>query len=124
MEFRYNEEQFDPPAPVLDIDIANPVTAVLSTAKCQLDTGASITVIPKEIICILRLAHVDFTFVKDYYGNVSLLPTYIVNISLANRSFIVEVITTEMNVGCLGRDILNEWKVILDAREGVFSLEE
>lgn len=106
MEYGY-DSGFYPPAPVLNVDISDPLQRRKEQGiKCQLDTGADISILHNSIISSLELPLIDVTSVEDYQGNITEeQEVYLAKIFFCNREFEVEIIGTPEGEGLIGRDI-------------------
>jgi hypothetical protein len=60
--------QFDPPAPVLSIDISSPVRPSPVTLPALLDSGSDITVIPRPVAKNLNLGPAYVGYALDIGG--------------------------------------------------------
>lgn len=124
MEYKYAPD-FYPPAPVLDVEVTDPLqTKKNQRIKCQLDTGADITVIPNKTISSLRIPLIKVIPVEDYQGKTEDKEVYLARIFFCNREFIVKIVATPEDTGLIGRDILNQWIILLDGQEERFSLTQ
>lgn len=105
-----------PLAPEVYANLVSPVTgAASSRVRCIIDTGASMTCIPLNVIKelgpgldyrALRVASVA----GDSRGVV-----YIVHLQLARCNFgDLEVLSVDLPFGLIGRDILNRYRLLLD----------
>ena len=99
----------------------DPVTDPRSTTKlddqpAQIDTAADRTVIPGELVARLGLVPADELLVAGFGGQVFLVATYFVELSLRGRpARLIEVLAHEGEPYILlGRDILNHHRLLLD----------
>jgi len=117
----YNENDFNPPAPVLDILLASPnpflpknITQIKRMAL--LDTGADLTAIPEEVVRQLGLKKIDDIMVLDYKGNFFRTAIFVVRFIIEKLIDLnIRVITSDLDYVHLGRDILNQWELYLSA---------
>ncbi|MBM3708920.1 MAG: hypothetical protein FJW61_00660 [Actinobacteria bacterium] len=124
----YNEFDFNPPAPVLDILLESPdpfLPKNIITIKrmALLDTGADLTAIPEEVVGQLGLKKIDDIIVSDYKGN--FFRTAVFAVHLIIKELIdsnIRVITSTLDYVHLGRDILNQWKLYLDASNKIIRI--
>ena len=88
-------------------------------ANAIVDTGAVMTCIPESEIKKLginRSGAYRIRLVRDANGNIQERKTYFINISIANYEYKgIEVISISKKYALIGRDILNQHKVVLDA---------
>ena len=120
------DHAFNPPAPVADVTIANPVAR---TKRCMLrgkmDTGADITVIPDKLVLPLGISPKSRVWTRGYDGTFTRRPVYYVRLSL--EGFIiasVRCIATNRSDVLLGRNVLNRFLIILDGKNLKFELTD
>jgi len=117
----YNETDFNPPAPVLDIFLTSPdpflpnnITPIKRIAL--LDTGADLTAVPEEIAKQLGLRKIDDIMVLDYKGKFFRTAVYVVRFIIEKLiDSNIRVITSDLDYIHLGRDIINQWELCLSA---------
>ncbi|MEX2705234.1 MAG: aspartyl protease family protein [Candidatus Freyarchaeota archaeon] len=113
----------EPPIPKIELTIANPGTK--ESVKCvgPLDTGADFTVLPRKLVSDLGLKPAREIEVIDIYGRMSYEWTYYVNIYFNTFSFeFVEVLAIPQDEVIIGRDILNNVKLILNGKKLRFEI--
>jgi hypothetical protein len=113
MDYSYDDST-SPPAPVVDVRMANPQGDKTVRLSCILATATSQTKIPKRFIKRLGVKEE-----KDYVEIQGKTRGYPVKISLGpNCQFpaVVGLTETTTEYGYLGRDILNKVVLILDGR--------
>ena len=77
------DRAFDPPAPVADVTIANPVTPnKRSRVRGKMDTGADITVIPERLIVSLGISPKGRVWTRGYDGTPAQRAVYYVRLTL------------------------------------------
>ena len=117
------DEQFNPPAPALMVEIHGPLSKITIKLKGKIDTGADITVAPAKIVRDLNLLPVRIIKIRGYNGKMSLKPTYLVNIFIKEFKFeLAEVITARRENILIGRDILNQLTVKLNGKQLDFEI--
>lgn len=111
----YNyDARFDPPAPVLPVQVSSPVSSPL-TLSAFVDSGSDATVVPSSIVQNLRLRRIRYTRVQGFGSEVERSPVFSLLISLeGHEPEIIEVIAWDEDYVLLGRDIINHWKALLD----------
>jgi hypothetical protein len=116
VRFLYTQ-QCDPPAPFVYVTLRDPQRArEIADIPAQVDSGADRTVIPAQILATLQLVVLDRITVAGFGGVVYQLDTYAVELEIRQlRALMVEVVAhpTEPFI-LLGRDVLNQFRVILD----------
>jgi predicted aspartyl protease len=121
----YDQQNFNPPAPVMEVSLSIPSThSVILKSLALLDSGADITVIPERIIQQLQLRYVDEITVSGYDG----IPkqTFIYSVKLTFNGlgdFIVRAIASSNDYILVGRDILNKWSLLLEGRKEIFKIK-
>jgi predicted aspartyl protease len=113
---------FMPPAPVTEIKIINPNNGNNITARMQIDTGADCSCLPSAILDKMGKGWITTNkTVRDFDGNKVECKAYNAIIEYFgasyNKRFYIRV---QGDVGILGRDIVNEYKIELDGKRGVW----
>ena len=102
--FRY-ETQVTPPAPFVKTQISNPLTGETFHLPGKLDTGAAMTVIPKDIVPTLLLEEMGDVLCQGYDGVETLRPLYYVALEVTGYHIpMVEVTASPRQDALLGRD--------------------
>jgi predicted aspartyl protease len=113
----YDSVEFEPAAPVADVEVSNPVTYAAERGKAKIDSGADISVVPDAWAAKLHLLPAGLIEVASFDGRIIDLPTYYVNISTNGFRFeLVKVLSSQRTNALLGRDILNGLKITLDGK--------
>ena len=101
---------YEPPAPVVQILLSNPVDPSQQTQIWGLvDTGADITVVPETLVSHLQLIRQGDIQVGGFDGVYRLHPVFLVDIQIGQIRFdLVEVIAAATNELILGRNVLNQ----------------
>lgn len=102
------------PAPVKLIRFTNPIiTTHFVDLEALVDSGSTVTMIPKDIAQDLALQEIDRRLVRDYEGVSRLSPVYVVEVSCDTFTQRVEAVETK-GIPIIGRDVMNGLEVILD----------
>ena len=121
--YKYNSS-FDPPAPVLPIQLSPPLTSAYASAIALIDTGADMTVIPRSLTKKLSLQRVDIAYTQGVWGNVTESPVFSALLKCETGEVkIIRVISWDENYAILGRDLLNQWKLNLDGPKMFFDID-
>ena len=105
-----------PPAPHIDLQISVPhQSETLKNMRAKLDSGASLTVIPQNLVRQWNLIkHMDVR-VRAYDGTLGMRPAYYVDIRIGTRWFLdVRVIASKRRNILLGRNVLNQLSITHD----------
>ncbi len=114
---RYNyNTQFDPPAPLVLVTLRNPRTGqFVADQPAQLDHAADFSVLPDAVIEQLQLNPHGELEAMGLGRRVSVVTTYLVDIELHEfRHRSVKVNSSDEPFVLIGRDILNQHRVVLD----------
>lgn len=114
MSYQYDNEHYNPPAPVLPITVRAPGDSVKQiTTDALVDTGADVTCLPTAIISALGGECASTYHVFGINGvSIGLADSYFLELETAGRRNLVEVI----GVGdepILGRNLINEFTLQL-----------
>jgi predicted aspartyl protease len=124
--YHYDQTNFDPPAPVLEISLSKPIVTIhnqIVRLPALIDSGADITVIPQWIPKQLQLKYVDEILVTGYDGIIKATFVYSVKIIFDDLgNFITKTIASDSNYALIGRDILNKWTVLLKGKNKTFEI--
>ncbi len=122
--FHYDTNNFNPPAPVLEVSLSSPISQEgIIKILALLDSGADITVIPQNIAQQLHLKYVDEISATGYNGITRKVFVYSAKIIFDNfGDFIIRVITSNSEHALVGRDILNRLSVFLKGRSKIFEI--
>ncbi len=113
----YDTQFFNPPAPLAKVVIRNPETgAELSDIPMLLDTGADVTLLPREVV---ELLGVTITTEKQYElvgfdGNSSSANVVNVTLVFQGKLFRGQFLLIDQAWGILGRNILNSLPIFFD----------
>lgn len=107
------------PAPVIDLKASLPGRPSLTAeSRAIIDTGASITCVPKSIIAALGKGRGSVAKPMKVRGALGTRnrEVYVLDLELGNCYFPqVRVVVLDMEYALIGRDILNDYKITLDA---------
>jgi predicted aspartyl protease len=110
------DSTFKPPAPVAEVVVSHPVTHITSDLLLgKLDTGADMTILPKSVIEVLGLESRSSIMARGFDGRVSRMSVYYVR--LVVETYVldgVRCIASERTNVLLGRNVLNQFFLILD----------
>jgi predicted aspartyl protease len=116
IRYTYNQ-QLSPPAPFVHVTIRPPERGfAVSDLPALLDTAADITVIPTRVAEQLHLVPLDETPIGGFDGRVSWVSTFLVQLELRQSTprVIRGVASRDEPYVLLGRDVLNDHRVVLD----------
>jgi hypothetical protein len=108
-----------PPAPYLDVGIG-PYHPDATTVpwKAKLDSGASLTIIPADLVRILALEPVGLVYVRGYDTQLTARFAYRANLVIGSRRFEALRVTTAPRKNILlGRDVMNQLLITLDGHQ-------
>jgi hypothetical protein len=113
----YESNSFRPPAPVALVSVRSPKTgAVLPNIAMLLDSGADVSLLPREPIAeLIRDADPSMQFeLESFDGTRS--KSSVVNLELVflGKSFRGQFLLIDGNYGIIGRNILNNVSLVLD----------
>jgi hypothetical protein len=123
IELNYNSQIFDPPAPVVSVELrspASPTNPAPVRLVALIDSGAFMSLIPWTLIGELHLQQVDYVMVGDYNAvkeeDLKTLPVYWVHLTIPPLKPIMARVAPkkpESHV-TIGRDVINDWLLTLD----------
>lgn len=115
LTFPYNQDEY-PPAPYIEVVISPSwKTDVRILRKAKIDSGASLTVIPDNLVSRWNLQTRRKIRVRGYDGYASERYTYFADISVGSRRFETVEVTCSRRINILlGRDVLNQLRVMHD----------
>ncbi len=93
--------------------------------KAKIDSGASLTVIPDNLVSQWNLQIRRKIRVRGYDGYASERYTYFVDILIGSRRFETTEVTSSRRVNILlGRDVLNKLRIIHDGPRQVVEIHD
>lgn len=113
---KYDAENFDPPAPVAYVTLRNPATgASLSDVPMLIDTGADVTMLPREYVERLGIeAKKNAYEVQGFDGEPKLVNVVQLEMIFLERKFTGQFLLIDQPIGILGRNILNSLSILFD----------
>jgi hypothetical protein len=122
--FRY-DTQVMPPAPFVETQVINPLTEETLQLPGKLDTGAAMTVIPRDIVPTLHLEQMGDVLCQGYDGVETPRPLYYVALEVTGYHIpMVEVTVSPRRDVLLGRDVLNHFILTLNGKDLTFELQD
>jgi hypothetical protein len=121
----FYDHNHQPPAPVLDVTIANAANRRRRRSLSALiDTGSDITAIPEPLVSVLQLYPIGRLQLESVNATTSVVLTYTVQITIGELSIPrLEVILTGLDFVVVGRDVLNGVYLLLNGPEQSFDLQ-
>ena len=117
----YDAENYNPPAPVAYVTLRNPATgAVLSNVPMLIDTGADTTLLPSDVVEKLGVkAEEDTGFeVQVFDGDTKFLRIVKLDLLVLDKTFRGDYLLIDRPIGILGRNILNNLRILFDGPRG------
>ena len=114
---------FEPPAPIAEIKISKPFPLEFVPLKGKIDSGADKSVIPDALREIMDLKPGKEIIVKGYDGRITSKPTYYITVLLKEFRFdFIDVLSSDRKEMLIGRDIINNFKLLLDGKNKYFEI--
>lgn len=113
----YDAQIFIPPAPLANVTIPNPETGVeLHAIPMLLDTGADVTLLPKEAVAILGVGvNPDQQYeVVGFDQSASIAKVALLALVFEGKVFRGQFLLIEQDWRILGRNVLNALPILLD----------
>lgn len=113
----YESAQFEPPAPVARITLRNTETGdTRDDVPMLLDTGADVTLIPREVVSKLGVVIVPDKYYElvAFDGTVSLASVVKLELIFCRRTFRGQFLLIDQQWGVIGRNVLNRVSVLFD----------
>jgi predicted aspartyl protease len=125
LRYRYNQ-QVTPPAPFVYIDCQRPLEPTERlTLPALVDTGADLSTLPSDAIQRLQLVPLDEIPVASYRGETVLAATYLTRMHMGSWTIdTVEIIAGGEEYAILGRDVLNQFSLVLDGPHSVLEIRK
>jgi len=116
---------YNPPAPIVEVKISKPFSTEFMTLKGKIDSGADKSVIPDGLREVMSLKPGKEMPLKGYDGRTTWKPTYYVTVLLKGFQFdFVDVLSSERKEMLIGRDIINNLKLLLDGKNKYFEITD
>ncbi len=116
VRYGYNA-QFTPPAPLVHVTVRSPdLTKEVPDFPAQLDTAADRSVLPQQIADDLALPQAGQIALVGLGGHLTTTPLFLVQLEVRQLSPLLVVVaaSTAEPLILLGRDVLNQFKILLD----------
>jgi predicted aspartyl protease len=113
----YDNQNFDPPAPVVEIGVCRPGNSEPATTLIALiDSGADATMLPINAIRAAKARYLATRQMRTLAGQITVVETYLVTVTMGPFQFpgIEAIASAENGEAILGRDILNQLEVNLN----------
>ena len=117
----YDSKSFDPPAPVAYVTLRHPATgASLSEVPMLMDTGADVSLLPREVIVQLDIEPVAGKVyeLQGFDGEIILAEAAQLGLIFLGRKFTGQFPLINQSPGIMGRNILNAISLLLDGPHG------
>jgi predicted aspartyl protease len=117
----YDAENFDPPAPVAYVTLRNPVTGVsLNNVPMLIDTGADATALPRAYVEQLNIEPAkDKSYLAvGFDGQERIVNMVELEMEFLGRKFKGKFLLVDQPTGYLGRNIMNNLRILLDGPRG------
>ena len=119
--------QLHPPAPFVLVTLRHPLTGnLLSGVPAQLDTAADRTLLPQSFADAMQLPLIGEVPIGGVGGTIASMPCYAVLLGVHTlTSRLIEVIAhPEESWVLLGRDVLNDLRIVLDGPRLVLEIAD
>ena len=125
IRYRY-ADQFNPPAPFVNVTLRCPATGTQADGlPAQLDLAADRTVLPGRVVEALGLVEDGRALFQGFAGEVIELPVFLVEVRVHD---LLPLLTraalgaNELHI-LLGRDVLNAHRILLDGPQLALEIE-
>lgn len=124
VRYRYNQQN-RPPAPMVMVRFTSPTGVELEPVPALMDTGADRTIIPSAVAEALGLRMGRQVQLGGIGGTTIMMASYLVTIRIHELPPVdCEVFATLGEThALLGRDVLNQYRIVLDGPRGVLEIE-
>ncbi len=115
-KFQYNNIICSVPAPTCLMTIFSRSSDLMTRIEMIVDSGAEITCIPEALIPSLGKLKKGEVTAESFSGETYDRISYFIEIEFLGKRFKnLEVVPVDVDHGYLGRDVLNHFRLILDA---------
>lgn len=117
------DANFNPPAPVVRVQIQNPDNGATAEIRAQVDTGSFMTALPESVVRELNLEPYSRVVAGSVDRQAILLSTFRVTLVVEGHVILrAEIATLDRDDALLGRDVLQHFILTLNGKEGKFDL--
>ncbi len=118
------ENNWNYAAPECQIEVQNPSKPLSKNCMVIVDSGADMTCVPESIISELGNLSKSKVIMRNANGDTVEKDTFVINIQISNYEFSqIEVIPIPKKHGLLGRDIINKYKISLNAPSDIWGID-
>ncbi|GAB4496916.1 MAG: hypothetical protein OHK0052_07610 [Anaerolineales bacterium] len=114
---QYDTAYFDPPAPLAEVALVNPLTgSTLTKVMMLIDTGADVTLLPKQAVSSLEIGSMSNVVyqIQGFGGSVQFAESIECQMLFLGKRFKGKFLLIDEPIGILGRNILNALPLIFD----------
>ncbi len=125
LTFPYNQDE-NPPTPYIEAIISpSGKTDICALWQAKIDSGASLTVIPDNLVSQWNIQVRRKIRVRGYDGHASERYTYLVDILIGSRRFETVEVTCSKRINIfLGRDVLNQLRIMHDGPRQIVEIHD
>jgi hypothetical protein len=113
----YDDNDFDPPAPVARVSPRNPAShETVSDVSMLIDTGADMSFIPETVVISLnlQLESGEGYKLRGFDGTSSVAKAVTADMLFLGRTLKGRYLVRGSEIGIIGRDVLNHFVLVLD----------
>ena len=120
----YNTETV-PPAAFVQVQVTNPTTGDSHQLPAKLDTGASVSVIPDEVVETLSLPPRGEARFYAFDGSSSVRHIFYIDLEMEGYHMSrLEVTSSRRRDALLGRDVLNQFIITFNGKDLTFEITD
>lgn len=110
---RYTDVGYNPPAPVSLVVIRTDPATRIADVPMLVDTGAEVSIVPLSVVISLGMKPVPDPHLKlaSFDGTISAAEVVSIGIEFCDELFEGKYVVSDIPVGVIGRDILNEMRI-------------